>query len=120
MTITAGGVAAFLTHPGTQLAGGVALAVAALAAAALVKTNPQAAAYAQDLADVSEEIEVWVVEAERLFPAGPDKLRHVLDRYQAWAGAQGIRGQRGRVLAKYLPGLIEAAVRRVDPRKGAS
>lgn len=117
MNITAPGLWALINHPATAVGVTIGLAVAGAIAAALVKTNPQAKVYAQDLADLSEEVEVWVVEAERLFPAGPEKLRHVLDRFQAWCGEQGIRGQRGRVLVKYLPGLIEATVRRVDPRK---
>ena len=117
MTITATAAWAALNHPAAQLVAFVGVSVAALAAAALVKTSPEAAAYAQDLADLSEEVEVWVAQAEKLFPAGPDKLRHVLDRYQAWAEAQGIRGQRGRVLAKYLPAVIEIAVKRQEVPK---
>ena len=83
----------------------------------VIKTKPKAKDVAQDLADLSEEVEPWVRQAEMLLLRGDSKYSSVIDKAQAWMKEQGIEGAKGRVLMKYLPALIEIAVKKVDPKK---
>lgn len=109
-------VLALLNNPFVQIGGTALFALALALLSYAIRTQPTVRDVAQDLADLSEEVEVWVREIEgRLLP-GHMKYTFVLDRAQAWLAAQGITGRRGRVILKYLPGIIEVIVKGVDPK----
>lgn len=94
--------------------------VAVLAiASVIIKANPGAAAIAQNVADVLEEIEVLVVFAEKEFPEPSARFKHALDGAQAWLAQQGVVGVRGRMIKWLLPLLIEVSVRRMQPKGSA-
>lgn len=112
-------IAALATNPAVQLGGAALFALAAILAAYAIRTQPKAADVAQDLADISEEIEPWVIEAENRFLLPREKYRAVLDQAQAWLKEQGITGRRGRFIQKHLPALIELTVKKVDPKPQA-
>lgn len=102
-----------VTNPAVQL-GASALGVLTLALAGYaVKTQPKVKDVAQDLADLSEEIEPWVRDAEKLLLSGTSKYSRVLDQAQEWLKANGIVGAKGRLVQKHLPALIELAVKSV-------
>lgn len=102
-----------VTNPAVQL-GMAALGTLALALAGYaVKTQPKVKDVAQDLADLSEEIEPWVRDAEKLLLSGDQKYSKVLDQAQEWLKLNGVVGTRGRLVQKHLPALIEVAVKSV-------
>lgn len=108
---------AIATNPAVQLGAAALFALALALAGYAIRTQPKVADVAQDLADLSEEIEPWVREAERAILRGEDRYSAVFDKAQAWLAEQGITGRRGRLILKYLPGIIEATVKKVDPKK---
>lgn len=105
-----------LGNPLVKIGAPLLLTLALALAAYAIKTQPKVADVAQDLADLAEEVEPWVIWAEDNFKAGDHKYSAVLDKAEAWMKSSGITGQRGRVVKKYLPALIEAAVKKVDPK----
>ena len=46
-----------------------------------------------------------------------EKAAAVLDQYQQWAATNGIKGEADAALKKWLPGFMEAAVKKVDPKR---
>lgn len=105
-------IIALLNNPLIQLGGGALLALFLALAGYLVRTQPKAKDVAQDLADLTEEIEPWAKEAEKLLLSGEAKYSRVLDQAQAWLKENGITGRRGRLLQKYLPALIEIGAKK--------
>lgn len=103
---------AIATNPVVQLGGAALLALALALAGYAIKTQPKAADVAQDLADLTEEIEPWVLQVEKTLLRGEAKYSAVLDRAEAWLSAQGITGRRGRLIQKYLPAIIEVAAKK--------
>lgn len=110
---------AVATNPAVQLGAAALFALALALAGYAIKTQPKAADVAQDLADLSEELEPWAIEAERAFLQGSARYSSVFDQAQAWLKAQGITGRRGRLIQKYLPALIEVAAKKADHKKAA-
>lgn len=104
-------ILAWLASPLGSALVAVSIGAAGLGLRVLLRTNPDAVAYAQDLADLAEELQPWVEEAEALNIPGAAKAALVRERFEAWLSAQDIRGQKGRVLAKYFPALREVAVK---------
>jgi hypothetical protein len=107
---------AIATNPMVQLGGTALLALALMLLSYAIRTQPKVTDVAQDLADLSEEIEPWVIEAEKTFMRGEARYSAVVNKAQAWLKEQGITGRRGRVVQKYLPALIEVAVKKADPK----
>lgn len=108
---------ALASNPLVQL-GGAALGTAVLLLlAVLIKANPKAADVAQDLADLAEELEPWVNQADALHVPGAERAAIVRNKAEAWLKEQGITGLRGRVVKKHLPALLEVTVKRI--RKAA-
>lgn len=110
-----------VNNPLVQLGGAALLGLALTLAAYAIHTQPKVADVAQDLADLAEEVEPWVVQLEKSLLRGEAKYSAVLDRAEAWLLTQGITGRRGRVVQKYLPALIEVAVKkaRADQKPAA-
>lgn len=100
------------TNPLVQIGGAALFTLALVLAAYAIRTQPKAADVAQDVADLSEELEPWVLEFERTILRGEARYSAVMDRAQAWMKAQGIEGRRGRLIEKHLPLLIEVAVKK--------
>lgn len=101
------------SNPLVQVGGAALLTLALALAGYAIKTQPKAADVAQDVADLSEELEPWVIELEKTLLRGELKYSAVLNKAQAWMLEQGITGRRGRIIKKYLPLLIESTVTKV-------
>lgn len=98
------------TNPAVQLGVGAVLSLMLMLLGYLIKTQPKAADVAQDVADLEAELEPWVIEAEKTLLRGDVKYSTVLGKARDWLAAQGITGRKGRIVAKYLPLLIEKTV----------
>lgn len=104
------------TNPLVQLGAGALFALGLALFAYAIRTRPRVRDVAQDLADLEAEIEPWVIQAEKQLLGGEAKYSRVLDQAEDWLRQQGITGRRGRLIKKYLPMLIETAVKKVDPK----
>lgn len=109
-------VISLINNPFVQIGSAAAFALLLALVGYFIRTEPKVAGVAQDLADLSEEVEVWVRQAEAGGLPGVTKYAIVLDRAQSWLAANGVTGRRGRLIQKYLPALIEATVKKVDPK----
>lgn len=109
----------FANDPVVQEAAAAAVVLLGILFGYLIKTRPGVREFAQELSDLSREVEPWVRQAEALPLPGVDKFTEVYRRFQAWLKFQGIEGRAARVLRKALPVFVEAAVRRVQPKARA-
>ena len=116
---TAAVIVATLNNPVVQLGLQGALAVGGALAAYLVATQPKAKDVAQDLADLEEEVGPWVDRAAALDLPGAKKAQTVNTWAKDWLTARDITGRKGRLLLKYLPALIEVAVKKQPPSLAA-
>ena len=107
----------FLNHAWQLLAspaGGLTLAAVAALAWALagfaIKNNPELAADAKIVADVTALIEPWVAQLEKVNMPGAAKADQVLRKALAKFDEMGIHGDARAALEQDLPKLIDAAV----------
>ena len=94
------------------------LALVKVAATYLVKSQPKASELANELYNLSQQLEPWVRQAEVLFlREGKTKPSYVFDEFQKWCEENDVHGEKKAALVAALPALMEVAVKDMQLKK---